>query len=325
MGHAVLHANEVPGTADGGEAFRVTFGPDIADQVRQRLYTLVDVVNVDESSERQAYEGYEDPPELLVTSSDHHTFDGERLVLSLGPEGTSDGKYSSIEIPNTRRFDQQILDHLMATGAPNVVYPGRQAIWRDVVFSEHFADGRANDETVNTGIAWQSWRGIEEEGLMPTTRRPRFVVAWFGFLGGPGIVPMIASRSIRRRVFWASIMDFNSGFMWFQPVPEYDPTVPHDLAIRWLPDRDVEFVVDGRRAAHYEDGKRRFWAMGLMSRQFGRGTDLFGHKFHTADPCHITAWINSTKIRNKISVPAGDKFHHDMWMALRGYEIEPLV
>ena len=203
--------------------------------------------------------------------------------------------------------------------------PGRQAIWRDIVFSKHFADGRANKDAVTTGVCWQSWRGIEDEGLLPTTPRPRFVVAWFSFLGGPGPMPALASRSLRKRVFWASVMDFNSGFTWFQPVPSFDPSEPHDISIRWLPDRSISFVVDGKEVAYYEDGKRRINPLKLVSRQLGRGVDFIGHRFHAADPSHITGWITCMKLPMKISVPTGLQLRNDVWMALRGYEIEPLA
>jgi len=313
-----------------GREYRVQFEADMARQVESGLYTLVDLDKVARagSSSLHPYEARDRftlDPELLVTESPHHHHDGERMVLTMGPDSTEDDKHSSVEVPNTRRFDQQLLDHLSAIGAPNVMIPGRQAIWRDLVFSPHFADGRANRETVTTGVCWQSWRGIEEDGLMPTTPRPRFVVVWFSFLGGPGPMPALASRSFKRRVFWASVMDFNSGFTWFQPVPQFDPTTPHDVAIRWLPDRSISFTVDGREVAYYEDGKRRFYPLGLMSRQFGRGTDVIGHRFHAADPSHISAWITCMKMPAKISVPTGLRFHDNMWLALKGYEIEPLV
>jgi hypothetical protein len=309
------------------QSFSVQFDEDIARQVEEGWYTLVEVIKTGESSDRQEYEvgATTLDKDRILTRSDHHHHDGDRLVMRMGPDSTEDGRYSSVEIPNTRRFDQELLDHLMAIGAPNVMVPGRQAIWRDVVFSEHFADGRANRDPVSSGVCWQSWRGIEDEGLMPTTRRPKFVVVWFSFLGGPGLMPMVTSRSRKRRVFWAAVWDFNSGILWSQPVPSFDPCVPHDIAIRWLPDRSVSFQVDGKEVAHYEDGKRRFWAPGLMRRQFARGTDLRAHRFFTADPSHITAWITDFAMGNVPSVPTGLKFHHEYWMGLRGYGIEPLV
>jgi hypothetical protein len=138
-------------------------------------------------------------------------------------------------------------------------------------------------------------------------------------------MPMISARSLRRRPFAISVLDFKVGLWWFRPLRDYDSSEPHDLGIRWHADHDVSFTVDGREVGRYEDGKRRTWPLKLLSpKHFGAGTDFFGHKYLSVDPCHIDMWINSSVMGHKPAVPNGRRFGQDLWAAIGGFGIEPL-
>ena len=293
--------------------YRADFGPDIAGQLARDEWFLSETICEPDSG---VDSDLPDPPE-------HATWDGRRLVLALGPDSTQDDTYSTVEVSSTRRFDQAILDHLLVDGSPRVMIPGRQAVFRDVVFSPEFADERAASETVTTGVLFQSWRNIEDRGV-DFADRPEFMIVALAYIGGKGVMPALASRSWSKRRFFASVVDFKVGLMWFQALPDFDPSVPHDLSLRWEFDREVSFVVDGSEVAHYQDGKVQVWPLKLIDKRFRRGVDLIGHRHLSVDPCHIDMWLNCSKMGNRPVVPNGERFTRDLWVALGGIGIEPL-
>jgi hypothetical protein len=293
--------------------YRVDFGPDLAAQIARNDFFLTECIKAADSGVDP-----DQPDEIRQARID----DG-RLVLSLGPESTEDDTYSTLEVSSTRRFDQQLLDQMLVDGDPRVMIPGRQAVFRDVVFSPEFADQRAARETVTTGVIFQSWRGIEEGGV-DFANRPEFMVASVSYIGGTGVMPAIASRSLRTRRFFASVVDFKVGLMWFQILDDFDPTASHEIALRWELDRDVSFVVDGKEAAHYRDGKVQVWPLKLMDKRFRKGVDLIGHRHLSVDPCHIDMWLNSSRMGSRPVVPNGRRFSRDLWVGLSGFGVEPL-
>lgn len=52
---------------------------------------------------------------------------------------------------------------------------------------------------MTTSVCFQSWQGIEGVGLVPESYRPQLICAWFAYVSGPGIFPMICSRSRNRQ------------------------------------------------------------------------------------------------------------------------------
>jgi len=270
-----------------------------------------------------APESWYDPP--TPEHAERIRWDGERLVLPLGPDHTSDGTYSSTEVASAPRFDQRGLDDLLAQGAMRVVVPGREAYFDNVLFSPQFADARAADQTVTAGVCFQSWRGIEDgaDNAAVNGTRPAFIGVSLFYVGGPGVVPRVANRSLRRRGLVAVVVDFNVGLQWSQPV-DVDPTRPHDVVLRWHPDRDIGFVVDGEEVAHYRDGRRQLSAFKFF-RKYRSGIDLYGHRHLTADPCHVDAWINCSATGNTPDVFVGSRFDQDLWVALSGFGIRPIA
>jgi len=294
-------------------AFRVDFGPDLAAQLARSDFFLTECIKAPDSG---ADPDLPDEPRLARIE------DG-RLVMSLGPETTEDDTYTTVEVSSTRRFDQEVLDRMLVEGDPRVMIPGRQAVFRDVVFSPEFADERAAREAVTTGVLFQSWRGIEEGGV-DFADRPEFMIACISYIGGKGVMPAIASRSWRTRRFFASVVDFKVGLMWFQVLDDFEPTASHEIALRWELDRDVSFVVDGQEAAHYRDGKVQVWPLKLMDKRFRKGVDLIGHRHLSVDPCHIDMWLNSSRMSSRPVVPNGRRFAHELRVGLSGFGVEPL-
>ena len=300
--------------AEQNGIYRVDFGADIAGQLKAEDFFLTETIRAPDSG---VDSDLPDPPE-------HATWDGRRLVLSLGPDGTQDDTYSTVEVSSTRRFDQQLLDRLLVDCSPRPMIPGRQAVFRDVQFSPHFADERAARETVTTGVLFQSWRNIEKGGV-DFAERPEFICIALAYIGGEGFMPALANRSWRKRGFFASIVDFRVGVMWFKALPDFDPTVPHDIVLRWELNRDVTFVVDGRDIAQYRDGKVNLWPHKFFDKRLRKGVDFIGHRHMSVDPCHIDLWLNCSKMGNSPMVPNGSRFEHDYWAALGGFGVEPLA
>jgi len=200
--------------------------------------------------------------------------------------------------------------------------PGRQAVFRDVVFSPEFADGRAGRETVTTGVLFQSWRNIEAGGV-DLAHRPEFICVALAYIGGSGLMPALANRSPNRRGFFASVVDFKVGVMWFQALTGFDPGVSHDITLRWEYSRDVTFLVDGTEVASYRDGRRGLWPHKLLHRRFRQGVDLWGHRHLSVDPCHIDLWLNCSEMGNNPVVPNGRQFANQYWVGLAGFGVEP--
>lgn len=299
---------------ENGRTYRVDFEPDLVTPVARGDFFLTETIKAPDSAADP------DAPE----KPEHAAFDGDRLVMTLGPDATEDDTYSTVEVSSTRRFDQQVLTDLHQTGSPRPVIPGRQAVYRDVVFAPQFADGRAVVDPVTTGVTMQTWRGIEDGGL-DFSPRPEFVIATFAYIGGKGLMPRIMNGFGDDRPFAISVVDFRVGVFWFQKLKgTLDPAVPHDLAIRWLPNHDVSFTVDGKEVGLYRDGKVRAYPLKLRAKQFWRGTDLFGHRYVTPDPCHIDVWINSSCMGSRLAVPNGKKFTQELWVALAGFGVEPV-
>ena len=291
--------------------YDVTFDADIEARLVRGEYELVEVTG--------APHDWDNPPSPV--RPERIRFDGSRLVLPLGRADTRDGTYSTTEVATSRRFDQEHLDRALATGSDRIMVPGRQAVFRDVVFSPHFGDTRAARQTVTAGMCFQSWRGIERG--IENSHRPLFMAATISYVGGAGLTAMLASRSRHRRVLTAAVTDFRTGLMWFTPLPGIDPTRPHDYVMRWHSNRDVEFLVDGSVVARREDGGRSVSLMKLFAGT-RRGIDLIGHRYLTADPCHVDCWINCSKTGNRPGVAPGDRFSEDLWVALGGFAVEAL-
>ncbi|MBW3664045.1 MAG: hypothetical protein KY469_13165 [Actinobacteria bacterium] len=295
--------------------YDVTFTPDVAAQLADDDFHVVEV--------ERAPESWHDPPAPEQPRLLRH--DGQRLVLGLGPDDTSDDTYTTVEVASTKRFDQDLLDRLAAEGSMRVVIPGREAIFRDVVFSPEFGDDRAAKETVTAGLVFQSWRGISEGVHNAAARgeRPAYMAASIMYLGGPGLVPAVMNRSLTgRRRLLALVIDFNVGMQWTQSL-DVDPCSPHDYTIRWYPDRDVSFRVGDTEVARYRDGRRQVAAMKLLPK-FRRGIDLIGHRYLTADPCHIDAWLNCSATGNTPDVHNGRRFRHRLSLSLAGFGIRPI-
>jgi hypothetical protein len=294
-------------------AYGVRFGDP-----NQAVGDAYDVVEI-----TKAPTSWHNPPAAPPTRIHH---DGTRLVLPLGPAHTADDTYSTTEVASSPRFDQDHLDGLLAEGSRRIMTPGRQAVFSDVVFSEHFGDGRAATETVTAGVNFQSWRGIDHgaEHAAEHGQRPAFMGVSVLYMGGPGVVPAVLNRSRRRRGLVATVVDFNVGLQWVAPLPDVDPVQPHDYVLRWHPDRSVTFLVDGQEVASYADGPRQLSPFKFY-RRYRKGIDLVGHRRLTADPCHIDAWINCSRTGNTPDVFCGQRFAHDMHVALGGFAIEPCI
>jgi hypothetical protein len=300
--------------AEQNGVYRVDFGPDFGSAVKAGDFFLTETIKAPDSG---VDNDAPDPPE-------HAHWDGQRLVLSLNADDTQDDTYSTVEVSSTRRFDQGLLDQLLLDGSPRAMVPGRQAVFRNVQYSPNFVDEKAGREALTTGMLFQSWRGIEQGGV-DFADRPEFVSAGISYIGGEGLMPTLANRSRRKRSFLATVVDFRVGVMWLNPLPDFDPTEPHDVVLRWELDRDITFVVDGRDVAKYEDGKVRLWPHKLMDKRLRKGVDLLGHRHISVDPCHIDLWLNSTKLTSRPMVPNGLRFTHDYWVALSGIGVEPLA
>ncbi len=294
--------------------YHVDFHADFTQNVARGQFDIVEIT--------RAKATWVNPPTPLIPQRIH--YNGSHLVLPLGPEHTANNTYSTTEVASSRRFDQAQLDRFLAHGSPRVMVPGRQAIFKDIVFSPHFADGRANDETVTSGIIFQSWRGIEDVEHHPDDR-PAYIGVTLGFIGGPGLLAKLATRSRRRaRSFVAAIFDFNIGLQWLMPLPDFDPSEPHDIILRWLPQRDVMFIIDGRTVAHYVDGSFHVSPLALF-RKYRRQVNILGYRHLTADPCHIDCWVNCSTTGTRPEVNSGRQFKHDLWVALKGFAIEPIM
>ena len=296
------------------DTYDTKFGPDIPAAIDAGEFHLVEVIKAADSDA--------DPPSSR--GSEHIFFDGSRLAFDLNPDNTEDDTYTTLEVSSTPRFNQKLLDYFAATGSMQCMLPGRQAVFKNIVFSESFADGSAASDPVTTGVLFQSWRGIEELGLTPKVRRPAFMAAAMMFIGGKGIMPVIASRSLRSRPFCALVFDFYSGIIWVEPVTGFDPSIPSDLTLRWMPNRNVEFLVNDRVVATYTDGKSRPYPLKFMGKQFFYGSNLLGHKYLVADPCHIDVWLNSSVMGNVPGVPNGMRVARPYKTALEGFRIEPI-
>lgn len=288
-------------------AYDVTFDADIDGALARDEYDIVEITD--------AAESWHVEPTPTTPSRIH--YDGTRLVLPLGPEHTPSDRYNTTEVASSPRFDQAKLDRMLAEGSDRVVVPGREAIFRDFVASPHFVDGRASDHTVTAGATFQSWRGLERR-----ENRPAFMGASIVYLGGSGVVPTLFNRSWKTRRFVASVIDFNTGLNFNAVIDGVDFSEPHDLRFRWFPDRNVEFLVDDRRVAYFEDGPLQVTPLKFYKR-FRRGIDFIGHRRLTADPCHIDAWINCSATGNSPDVFTGKRFTEDLWMALGGFGIHP--
>lgn len=286
----------------------MTFDSDIEGALVRGDYDIVEITG--------AHESWHVEPSPTSPSRIHH--DGSRLVLPLGPEHTPDDRYSTTEVASSPRFDQANLDRMLAEGSDRVVVPGREAVFRDLVASPHFTDGRAADHTVTAGATFQSWRGLESR-----ENRPAFMGVSVVYLGGDGFVPALFNRSWKKRRFVASVIDFNTGLSFTAAVPDVDFSEPHDLRFRWFPNRDVEFLVDDRRVAYYEDGPLQVTPLKFYKR-FRRGIDFIGHRRLTADPCHIDAWVNCSATGNSPDVFTGKQFSEELSIALAGFGIHPL-
>jgi hypothetical protein len=297
-----------------GSSYRVDFTENFDRQLEAGDFFLTETIKAPDSGVDSE----------LPDPIEHAHYDGRRLVLTLGPESTQTDTYSTVEVSSTRRFDQRILDRMLVEGSPRPMIPGRQAVFRDVLFSPHFADGRAARETVTTGVLFQSWRNIEQGGV-DFAERPEFICITIAYIGGEGVMPALANRSWRGRQFFASVVDFRVGAMWFKALPEFDPSVPHEIILRWELNRDVVFVVDGRDVAHYQDGKVRLWPHKLFDKRTRRGVDFLGHRHLSVDPCHIDMWLNCSKMGNSPMVPNGERFEHEYQAALAGFGVEPLA
>ena len=295
-------------------SWEVRFGEDLGERIAAGDIDIVEISGAPES--------WYDPPSPTAAERIH--FDGERLVLPLGPETTADKTYSTTEVASAPRFDQRHLDRLLAEGSTRIVVPGREAWFDGVLFSPEFGDHRAASETVTAGVCFQSWRGIEEgaDNAAAAGTRPAYIGVSLFYVGGPGLVPAIANRSRTRRGLVAVVVDFNTGIQWSQPV-DVDPTTAHDVILRWHADRDVSFVVDGAEVARYVDGQKSFSAFKLF-RKYRRGINLFGHRHLTADPCHVDAWINCSATGNTPDVFVGSRFSRDLWLGLEGFGIRPI-
>ena len=290
----------------GEPAYDVSFGPDVEAMVAAGGYEVL------ESISRRVDDGQ--PPRC--TSPRHVRFDAEGVTLALGPSTTADGRYSAVEVSTTPCVDQVVLDRMLATGSMQCMVPGREAVFRDVVCSPHFVDGRADAETVNAGVVVQSWRGHLAPG-----QRQRLVAMALSYIGGPGLFPAFASRSRHRRYFSALVADFNTGFMWRRIFTDFDPTTPHDVAIRWHPDRSVDFVVDHRTVVSCPSERLQVSPLKL-SPEFGRGIDLVGHRHLTAEPCSLTAFTDCVAVTPQYT--EGRRFSDELWLRLSGFSIRPI-
>jgi hypothetical protein len=286
--------------------YQVTFGPDVEAAVAADEYVLMETLRTTETMRH----------ETRTLHPEHIHFDGSRLVLPLAAADTADGTFSAIEVSSTPCIDQDTLDRLYQEGSPRVVLPGREAVFRGFVTSPHFADGRADHQTTNVGVNFQSWRGFDRPGV-----RPAFIGVGLTYVGGRGFGPALLNRSWKRRRFVAAVLDANVGFVWVHPLSDFDPSEPHDLTLRWLPNRDVEFLIDGRSVAKCDDGRFQVSALKLRKR-FRKGIDLFGYRHLTADPCSITAFTDAVQATPDFEV--GKRLDDDIWTALTGMAIQPL-
>lgn len=252
------------------------------------------------------------PPRCTTPTRAHH--DGNRLVLPLAAADTADDTYSAIEVSTTPCTDQDVLDRMLAEGSMKCLVPGREATFRDFLCSPHFDDGSAAAETVNVGVVAQSWRGHLDG-------RNRLVALALTYIGGTGIAPAMFSRSLHRRSFVATVVDFTVGLTWARALPDFRSGEPHDITLRWFPDRNVEFLVDGRRVADYEDGRSRVSPLKLR-KTYRRGFDLVGHRYITAEALSLTAFADCVSVTPDFHV--GRRLSRDLWVAIGGFGIEPL-
>lgn len=285
--------------------YDVTFDARVSDGIARGDYEILEAI--------RRRDPMVQPPRCLEPARAHH--DGSRLVLPLAADDTEDGTYSAVEVSTTPCTDQAVLDRMLAEGSMRCLVPGREATFRGFVCSPHFDDGRAARETVNVGVIAQSWRGHLEG-------RNRLVALALTYVGGSGVAPAMFSRSLRRRRFVVTIVDFTTGLTWARPLPEFRSSEPHDLTVRWFPDRDVEFLVDGRGVADYEDGRCTVSPLKLR-RPYRRGFDLVGHRHLTAEALSLTAFVDCVSITPDFEV--GRRFSHDLWVALEGFGIQPIV
>jgi hypothetical protein len=286
--------------------YDVTFGPDIEAAAAADEYVLMETIRQPDVLRH----------ETRTLHPSHIHYDGERLVLPLAAADTADGTFGAIEVSSTPCIDQDTLDRLYREGSPRCVLPGREAVFRGFVTSPHFADGRADDQTTNVGVNFQSWRGFDRPGM-----RPAFIGVGLTYVGGSGFGPALLNRSWRKRRFVAAVMDANVGLVWVRPLEGFDPSEPHDLTLRWLPNRDIEFLVDGRSVGVCEDGQFQVSPLKLR-RRFRKGIDLIGYRRITADPCSITAFTDAMSATPDFTV--GRRLDHDIWTALSGMAIQPL-
>lgn len=295
-------------------AYQIDFKADFATELATGNFDLVEVT--------KAPTTWSNPP--MPTSPTRITHDGTRLVLPLGPEHTADNTYSTTEVASTRRFDQATLDQLLAQGSARVMTPGRQAIFKNLLFSDHFADGRAIQESVTAGVIFQSWRGIEDLDQRPD-ERPAYMAVTLSFIGGNGLLAKAATQSWgNKRTFVIGVIDFNTGLQWLKPLRTFDPATPHDIALRWLPNRDVSFMIDHQEVAYYADGRFQVSPLKLF-KKYRRQIDFMGYRHLTADPCQIDCWINCSETGSSPDVNPGKQFRQDLWVALSGFAIEPVV
>jgi len=293
--------------------YQVDFGSDYLERARAGDFFLTETIKAPDSGVDS---------ELPGTPA-QATWDGERLRLALDPDSTADDTYSTVEVSSTRRFDQSILDRMLVDGSPRPMIPGRQAVFRDVAFSPHFADGRAGHEAATTGVLFQSWRNIEAGGV-DFAERPEFICVAIAYIGGKGLMPMMANRSRTKRRFFASVVDFRVGALWFQALPDLDPSVAHDITLRWEYSRDVTFLVDGTDVATYEDGRVGMWPHKIFDKRMRKGVDFIGHRHLSVDPCHIDMWLNCSEMGHRPMVPNGRRFSHELWAGLSGFGVEPI-
>ncbi len=285
--------------------FDVTFDADVAGGIARGDFEILEAIRRPDPMVQ--------PPRCLEPTRAHH--DGSRLVLPLAAVDTEDGTYSAVEVSTTPCTDQVVLDRMLAEGSMRCLVPGREATFRGLVCSPHFDDGRAARETVNVGVIAQSWRGHLEG-------RNRLVALALTYVGGPGVAPALFSRAPRRRRFVVTIVDFTTGLTWARVLPEFRSSEPHDLTIRWLPDRDVEFLVDDHLVGSYEDGGFQVAPLKLR-KPYRRGFDLVGRRHLTAEALSLTAFVDCVSITPDFEV--GRKLSQDIWVALEGFGIRPIA
>jgi len=119
-------------------------------------------------------------------------------------------------------------------------------------------------------------------------------------------------------------VDFRVGALWFQALPDLDPSVAHDITLRWEYSRDVTFLVDGTDVATYQDGRVGMWPHKIFDKRMRKGVDFIGHRHLSVDPCHIDMWLNCSEMGHRPMVPNGRRFSHELWAGLSGFGVEPI-